>query len=92
MHIVAELSNPFLIIRSVMKIFKVRTGAFYTINERLFAGTFLLMRMIVTPLLMIAIYEADNCIYTTKLCIGVVLFIQLFWCYKILILLCQAVE
>ena len=74
MHWVAELSNPFIIIRTVLKI-KGQRGALKDINEVLFAGTFITMRLFITPVLMIALYESDHCVYTTKLCISTVLFI-----------------
>ena len=72
MHLVAEMSNPFLIIRTLYKIKKIRTGWFYDLNERLFAGTFLLMRLVVTPYLLVLVYESENCVYAGKLCISLV--------------------
>ena len=75
MHLVAELSNPFLIIRTIYKIKKVRGSWLYDLNERVFAGSFLLMRLVATPILLVFIYEADNCIYSTKLCISLVMYL-----------------
>ena len=72
MHWVAELSNPFLILRTMLKIMNKKDTVLYAASEVLFAGVFILMRLIVTPWLLIAIYEAENCIYSTKFCISFV--------------------
>jgi hypothetical protein len=86
MHLVAELSNPFVIIRSVLKIRKMSEAYpnFYSINENIFGASFVFLRLFVTPVLVVLWYEAENCIYSTKILISFTLFIQLFWVYRII--------
>ena len=91
MHLVAELSNPFITLRTMLKIAN-KKGAFYELMEYAFAISFLLMRMFATPVMLIWIYEAENVLYSTKCCISLVLFLQLFWCYRIIELICVKVK
>ena len=91
-HWLAELSNPFLIIRTMMRINGTKGSTLYKYNEICFAVVFLIIRNFVTPVWMIAVYEADNCIYTTKLCVSAVLYIQLFWCYKIWVMVLEKLK
>ena len=85
----AEFSNPFLVARTMFKILGIKTGKLYELNEYLFAITFLSLRAIFTGFLLIVLYEADNVLYWHKTCVAVVYFIQLFWCYRILELICE---
>ena len=75
MHLVAEMSNPFLIIRTILKIMNKKDSIIYVASEVLFAGVFILMRLIVTPWLLIALYEAENVVYSTKLSISLIQFV-----------------
>jgi len=79
LHFMAEISNPFLIIRTVLKLMKMKNTSYYFINDIIFAVVFIIMRAFCTPVVMIMFYEAENCIYSTKICVGLVLFIQMFW-------------
>jgi hypothetical protein len=56
----------------------------YKINELVFVAIYLPVRMVLTPLILIYMYEADQVIYATKFGVTFVLYIQLFWCYKVL--------
>ena len=75
MHLMAESSNPFIIIRTMLKIRGQRDSKFYRINELVFAGIFIFVRMFLTPLAMIYIYEGDKVIYGSKFGIAFVLFV-----------------
>lgn len=92
MHLVAELSNPFIIVRTMLKIMNKKDSPLYAACEVLFAAVFILMRLVVTPFLLIAIYEGDNVIYSTKMCISFVQFIQLFWGYRVLLMVFDKVK
>ena len=80
----AESSNPFLIMRSMLKIAGKRNTQAYKINELVFVAIYLPVRMVITPLALIYMYEGDQVIYGTKFGVTFVLYIQLFWCYKVL--------
>ena len=71
----AESSNPFIIIRTMLKIKDMRDTRFYRINEIIFAGIFITVRMFLTPLVLVYIYEADKVIYGTKFGIAFVLYV-----------------
>jgi hypothetical protein len=71
----AEVSNPFLIVRTILKIKGARNGNLYKINEFLFATIFIPVRMVITPLALIYVYEADQVIYGTKFGVAFVLFV-----------------
>lgn len=75
MHLMAESSNPFIIIRTMLKILDQKDSKFYRINELIFAGVFILVRMFITPLAMIYIYEGDRVIYGSKFGIAFVFFV-----------------
>ena len=59
LHLMAELTNPFLILRTALKISGKKDTRIYEINEYFFAGGFLLIRMILTPVVTIMLYEGD---------------------------------
>jgi hypothetical protein len=83
--LLAEVSNPCLIMRTFLKIRGGLKGtAFYKYNEYCFVVIFLIARAIVTPLVMFYIYEADRVIYGTKFGVAFVLFVQYFWVYRVL--------
>jgi hypothetical protein len=64
----------------------------YKINEQIFAAIYLPVRMFLTPLALIYMYEADQVIYGTKFGVTFVLYIQLFWCYKVLHMTASAIR
>ena len=80
----AELSNPFLILRTALKITGRKASKIYTINEIVFAVTFIFIRMFCTPVVAIMLFEGDRVLAEAKIGICLILYIQLFWCYKIL--------
>lgn len=88
----AESSNPFLIMRSVLKIAGKKDTEIFKMNEKIFAGIYLTVRMFLTPLALIYMYEADQVIYGTKFGVTFVLYIQLFWCYKVLHMTATAIN
>ena len=80
----AELSNPFLILRTALKISGRRDTKIYNINEIVFAVVFIFIRMFCTPVVAIMLYEGDRVLAEAKIGTCLILYIQLFWCYKIL--------
>jgi hypothetical protein len=88
----AEVSNPFLIIRTIMKIRGNKDSKFYAVNDLIFANVFLFVRMLLTPIAMIYMYEGRNVLTAAKFGIQFVLFIQLFWCYRILFLIAERIK
>jgi len=88
----AEISNPFLIIRTILKIRGMKDSKFYEVNDIIFATVFLFVRMLLTPLAMIYMYEGRNVLTAAKFGIQFVLYIQLFWCYRILFLVAEKVK
>jgi hypothetical protein len=73
--LVAEVSNPFLICRTVLRIIGKKDTTLYKVNEVLFAAVFIIMRAIVTPMFLIYMYEAHNVLYSIKLGISFILYI-----------------
>ena len=88
----AEISNPFLVIRTIFKIKGIRDTTLYQINEVVFAAVFIPVRMFLTPLVLIYMLEGDKVIYATKFGITFVLFIQLIWCYRILFMVVDKIK
>lgn len=91
LHLMAETSNPFIIIRTMLKIRGQKDTKLYRINEIIFAVVFLFVRMLLTPLVLIYLFEADHVIYGSKFGIAFVLYVQLFWCYRVLFMTAQAI-
>lgn len=75
LHWMAESSNPFLIMRSILRIAGYKGTQIYKINELVFAAIYLPVRMLLTPLALIYMYEADQVIYGTKFGVTFVLYI-----------------
>jgi hypothetical protein len=75
MHLCAEISNPFVIIRTILKFLDKKDTFLYSFSENMFAVTFIILRLFATPVLMIFLYESENCLYSTKIGISLVLFI-----------------
>lgn len=88
----AEVSNPFLIFRTVLKIIGKKDSKIYEVNDIIFATVFLFARMILTPMVLIYMYEGLNVLFAAKIGISIVLYIQLFWCYRILYLIAEKVK
>jgi hypothetical protein len=55
----AELSNPFLVIRTALKISGNKDTKMYLYNEIVFAFVFLLIRMFLTPVIALFLLEGD---------------------------------
>ena len=89
LHLIAEISNPFLILRTLLKIVGMKDSKLYEINDIIFATVFLFVRMLLTPLAMIYMYEGKNVLTAAKIGTQFVLFIQLFWCYRVLFLIAE---
>ena len=92
LHFVAEISNPFLILRTVLKICGMKDTSLYAINDIVFATVFLFARMLVTPLLLIYMLEGNNILVADKVGTSLILYIQLFWCYRIIYLIMEKVR
>lgn len=88
----AEISNPFLIFRTVLKIVGMRESTIYAVNDIVFATVFILVRMFMTPLVLVYMYEGTKVLFAAKIGISFVLYIQLFWCYRILYLIFEKVK
>lgn len=88
----AEVSNPFIIIRTMLKIAGKKETKLYAVNELVFATIFLTARVGLTPLAGLWLLEGDNCIMTDKLGTLIVLYIQNFWSYKILYNIAEKVK
>ena len=87
----AEISNPFLIFRTVLKITGMKDTTIYAVNDIIFASVFLFVRMLLTPLALVYMYEGSKVLFAAKIGISFVLYIQLFWCYRILYLILEKV-
>ena len=74
LHLLAEVSNPCIIIRTILKIKGMRDSSFYKYNELVFAFLFLTLRMFVTPFLLVYMFEGDRIIYANKLGICFILY------------------
>ena len=83
----AELSNPFLICRTVLRILGKKETTLYKVNEILFAAVFIIMRVIFTPMFLIYMFEGHNVLYSIKLGVSFILYVQLFWAYRIIFLI-----
>lgn len=79
----AEASNPYLVIRTTLRITGKKQTSLYANNDLVFAAVFLLMRLIICPLLLLMCFESPHCIYAAKLGVCIVLFVSLLWAYKI---------
>jgi hypothetical protein len=84
LHLLAEVSNPSLILRTILKLLNKKDTSLYKINEVIFASIFLLARVLLTPLFMIYMFEGENILYSIKFGVSFILYVQLFWAYRIL--------
>ncbi|CDW75199.1 transmembrane protein [Stylonychia lemnae] len=92
LHLTAEISNPFLILRTVLKISGMKETTLYAVNDVIFATTFLFLRMIVTPCILVYMLEGHNILVADKVGTAFILFIQLFWCYRIIYLILEKIR
>lgn len=75
LHLMAEVSNPFLIFRTVLKIVGMKETKIYDVNDIIFATVFLIVRMFMTPFALIYLFEGVNILFADKLGISFVLYI-----------------
>jgi len=75
MLIAAEVSNPFLILRTMFKTIKYEQGLLLEIIEYAFAISFVLCRTLITNWIEFVMYEGENVGVYGKLCISFVNFI-----------------
>ena len=66
LHLMAEVSNPFLILRTILKIKGMRNSTLYMLNDIAFAGIFILVRMILSPLCLVYLMEGDKILLASK--------------------------
>jgi len=85
--LLAEVSNPFLIFRTILKLLKKQDTTLYSVNNTIFAAVFLIARVALTPLFLIYMFEGHNVLYSIKLGVSFILYVQLFWAYRILYLI-----
>lgn len=57
---------------------------YYKLNDKIFAAVFLVARLILSPVIMIYIYEGNNVLFVSKFGMCLVVFIQYLWGLKIL--------
>lgn len=57
---------------------------YYKLNDKVFAFVFIVARLILSPIIMIYIYEGNNVLFITKFGMCLVVYIQFFWGLKIL--------
>jgi hypothetical protein len=75
MHLMAEISNPYLIIRTILKLKEMKTSFLYFVNDIAFGIAFIFVRMILTPLVMFYMLEGDRIILATKFGIQFILYV-----------------
>ena len=83
----AEVSNPFLIFRTILKILGKKDSTIYKVNDYVFAIIFLVARVFLTPFFLIYMFEGHNVIYSIKLGVSFILYVQLLWAYRIIYLI-----
>lgn len=91
-HFFAELSNPFLICRTVLRILGKKDTMLYKVNDIIFATVFILIRVFLTPVVLVYILEGHNVLYSLKLGTIAVFFVQLFWAYRIIYLILEMIR
>ena len=87
LHLLAEVSNPFLILRTILKILGKKDSTIYKVNDMVFAVIFLIARVLLTPFFLIYMFEGHNVIYSIKLGVSFILYVQLLWAYRIIYLI-----
>ncbi len=71
----------------MLRILGKKESTLYKVNELLFASMFIIMRVIFTPMFLIYMFEGHNVLYSIKLGICFILYVQLFWAYRIIYLI-----
>ena len=84
MHFLAEVTNPFLIMRTVWKITGNTSTWYYSLNDRLFAGSFIIVRMVWSPFVLIYIFEGDNVLFANKIGFVFIIYISYLWGFVVL--------
>lgn len=79
-----ELSNPCLILRTILKSLRLSNTLYFTYIEGWFAISFLLIRVLVAPFWIDMILQAENCPFGHKLGVSIVFTISMGWNTKIL--------
>jgi hypothetical protein len=74
-HLLAELSNPFLVVRTLLKIKNMKGSTLYLINDVTFAIVFISIRLIISPFLLLYLLEGDNVSYALKMGLMIVLYV-----------------
>ncbi|TNV78105.1 hypothetical protein FGO68_gene3429 [Halteria grandinella] len=92
LQFLAETSNPFLIYRTILRIQGKKDTNTFRINEFVFAGVFIIARVILTPMFLVYMYEGYNVLYSIKLGVSLILFVQLMWAYRIIELVFQSIR
>jgi hypothetical protein len=64
----------------------------YKVNDIIFATVFILIRVILTPVIMVYMFEGHNVLYSIKLGTSAVFFVQLFWAYRIIYLILEMIR
>ena len=75
LQLLAEVSNPFLILRTVLKLLKKKDTKLYRVNDVIFAAVFLFARVMLTPLFVIYMFEGDQVLYSIKLGVSFILYV-----------------
>ncbi len=88
----AETSNPFLIYRTLLRIQGKKDTTFYRVNDVIFAVVFIVARVFLTPLFVVYMFEGYNVLYSIKLGVEFILFVQLMWAYRIIELVFEAIR
>jgi hypothetical protein len=73
-----------LIYRTILRIQGKKDTSAFRINEYVFASVFILARVILTPMFLVYMYEGYNVLYSIKLGVSLILFVQLMWAYRII--------
>lgn len=84
LHFIAESSNPFLAARGAMISANKQHLWIYGVNEKIFAVTFLMARMIGAPLLILYMWEGDKILFSTKIGLNFILYVSCLWGFTIL--------
>jgi len=84
LHWLAEVSNPFLIIRTICKLSNNTKNRWYPINDILFAVVFLIVRVVLAPFTLVYLFEGDNILFTSKVGYVFIILISFIWAFTIL--------
>jgi len=80
----AEVTNPFLILRTVWKITGNTNTWYYNLNDKIFAASFILVRMVLSQFGLIYIFEGDNVLFVSKIGFLFIIYISFLWGFVIL--------